>query len=426
MKKNSNTEKIDKEEKEIELVPIPFKKGDVIKNYSLMCEALGEKKAGGNTKIAQLEAWRLFFDWRKEGHAFHITDILSPHFVRSQDIKKNAKLYYDDMQKILLSMLRNDEFLNNGQAHYVSKSALIKSVGLCNDNYFYFFGNRDVLAKGGNHDGDVINDFYTRTHNMFKRDIRNILNGLRNRALIEYGETYVITPVNEIGHETYSDVDMLETRERKQYRKEPAREATDLEINIISEAKFSLLKSMNLSDMKQVYIFNRQEEFYRILNEILFSEYKMTNVYKAYKIWFPISIALYLEEHHDKDYFKLSDATLVRKKLGMSRYVKETFNDTTENVAKERELKESEAPHDEKFIKSSRSLCYNLAGAREKYFVEKYKNEILDSHQEKLEKEEKKSQNSLKGKIDFEPIDMLGDLESIEDAVDELSSIEEE
>lgn len=382
---------------EVNLIEFPFKVGDTIKNYGEMCEILGEKKVGGNSKIAQLDSWRLFFEWEKEGYSFVITKVLTPHFIRSSELKKNTKKYYEDMQKILLSMLRSEVFLNNGEAHYVSKSALIKAVGLSNDNYFYFFGNQDKLVDSEKYKESSVEDFYTRSYNMFKRDVRNILDSLKNRALIDFSETYVVSPLLETENREYSNVKRLELGNRSRFKKEMAREATDEEVSLITESRFIILTAMGLKDMRQVYMYNRKEEFQEKFDDYLFKQHRIANVYRAYKIWFPMSVALYLEEHHDKDYFKISSKELNSKRLSLAKLVRDSFNDSTEKVIKSRESEESELPYNTTFQKNLKSLTAHMAGAREQYQIIKFRNEI----ESKSEENRKKLQEEMSKSIEF-------------------------
>ena len=379
-----------KEKGEIELIPFPFKVGDIVKNYGEMCKALGEKKTSGNSKVSQLESWGLFFEWEKEGFAFRITKLITPHFVRSQDLKKMNKKYYEDMRRILLSMLRNETFLNNGNAHFVSKTGLIKAVGLCNDNYFEYFGDRNYLAKGRGLKEENVEDFYTRSYRMFKRDVEVILQTLRNRAMLDYTETYVITPVVEVECQKFTDAVELEKGEKVRFEKKHAREATDEEANIITEAKFAVLSTMGLKDVGHAIMFGREKEFQKKFKEVLFSEYQMTNVYRAYKIWFPMSIALYIENHVDKDYFKIDRTELIKKKENLSKFVRESFNETTDKVIASRKKTESERPHDTTFNKESRSLCFHLIGYRAQAITDKFNKEVeenIEEHHRKLKEE---------------------------------------
>ena len=52
-----------------------IKKGDVYKNYKELCSALQESVKGGDSKISQLKEWSRFFNWKRQGYKFIITEI---------------------------------------------------------------------------------------------------------------------------------------------------------------------------------------------------------------------------------------------------------------------------------------------------------------------------------------------------------------
>ena len=68
--------------------------GQVIKNYKTMCEILEEPYVGGKSKIIQLDKWKLYFDYSKDGVKFIINDIYTQEKTNKlkqalNDVKKN-------------------------------------------------------------------------------------------------------------------------------------------------------------------------------------------------------------------------------------------------------------------------------------------------------------------------------------------------
>ena len=49
--------------------------GMVVKNYEEMCRLLNQDIMAGNSKKAQLEQWRRYFDWESDGHKFIILTV---------------------------------------------------------------------------------------------------------------------------------------------------------------------------------------------------------------------------------------------------------------------------------------------------------------------------------------------------------------
>ena len=68
--------------------------GQVVKNYKTMCEILEEPYMGGKSRVIQLDKWRLYFDYSKDGVKFIINDIYTQEKTNKlkqalDDIKRN-------------------------------------------------------------------------------------------------------------------------------------------------------------------------------------------------------------------------------------------------------------------------------------------------------------------------------------------------
>lgn len=376
------------EKTEQEPVEFPFKKGDMIKNYKEMCDLLGEKYLSGKSKVAQLEIWNMFFGWKNIGHKFLIVELYSPHFINSSKIKNNSKEYYQDMQKILMNMLFNKEFMYVDNAHYVSKSALAKAVGLCNDNYFLYFRDQEKLAKGKNYDRENVSDFYIRSYRMFKRDTLNILKGMENRALLHFSETYVVTPVSLVTDDKKVDADNLDIQMSEKYVKEKTREATAEEIKLIIESKFAVLTTMGFANLSQIYAVGRQEEFKRALKDYLFEFHQMSNVFLAYKIYFPESVFMYLMENSSGS-VRLNNQEIINKKKNMANIIRKGFKESIEKTNLKRKEEGSSLPYGYKHKRNLVSMNSALIGLRTKLEQEKFNNEVNAELGESKRRQEK-------------------------------------
>lgn len=49
--------------------------GMTVKNYKMMCQLLGEKVVGGASKQIQIEKWKTYISWKRDGHAFIIEKV---------------------------------------------------------------------------------------------------------------------------------------------------------------------------------------------------------------------------------------------------------------------------------------------------------------------------------------------------------------
>ena len=83
-----------------------IKVGDVYNNYGLLCAALGEEKKTGDSKIAQLENWKRYFNYARDGYKFIITSIKDKDDVQKKVRKdrdlKTYKTLKDDIHIISL------------------------------------------------------------------------------------------------------------------------------------------------------------------------------------------------------------------------------------------------------------------------------------------------------------------------------------
>lgn len=67
--------------------------GQVVKNYKTMCEILEEPYMGGKSRVIQLNKWRLYFDYGKDGVKFIINDIYT------QEKTNKLKQALDDVKR---------------------------------------------------------------------------------------------------------------------------------------------------------------------------------------------------------------------------------------------------------------------------------------------------------------------------------------
>jgi len=118
------------------------KNGREIKNYSAMCKILGEKPTSGEGKKNQLDKWRMYFDYEREGHKYYIVEIYDDKTVKANEemnkTKKNMKhilersKYRKEIISVLLYLLKKENSDNIRQ----TKISLAKSCG---------FFNKDVI-----------------------------------------------------------------------------------------------------------------------------------------------------------------------------------------------------------------------------------------------------------------------------------------
>lgn len=365
-------------------IPMPLKAGDEFQNYKKLCEFLGEKVKSGDSKVSQLGVWKMQFNWEQVGRKYIIKEVYSPNFTSTHTILRTSKAHYHEMEKILLHMLKNKEFMYIDGAHYVSMSALAKAVGLCNNNYFDYFAKQEDLVIGRGYKSENVSDFYTRTYQLFKTDTLNILKGLKNRAMIEFVETYVVTPVEFMEESTKFNREEMALYKKELYKKLPPREATIEEYKEIQTAKYTVLQVMELSDMREVYLTKQQEKFNSGFEQLMLENYQKTHVYKAYRISFSEEVALFIEENVNKNEFNLNSQELIEKKRYITKTVKEEFHEKTEKLSDDRKENNPHKPNGYKFKREVRALGNTMLGIKGKIQEAKYRKETSEKVKENL------------------------------------------
>ena len=90
-------------------------RGNTVKNYGEMCKILKEKKTSGGGKIAQVERWKMYFNYEMQGHKFIITDVCDEKTVNeNQKAKKMSNIsarskYRNNVIPALLYLLSRAE-----------------------------------------------------------------------------------------------------------------------------------------------------------------------------------------------------------------------------------------------------------------------------------------------------------------------------
>ena len=61
------------------------------KNYKVICNTLGENIKGGKSKRLQLKDWERYFEWKKEGYKFIVTEIYNKPLPKPKDNRGKSK-----------------------------------------------------------------------------------------------------------------------------------------------------------------------------------------------------------------------------------------------------------------------------------------------------------------------------------------------
>lgn len=250
--------------------------GMIIKNYKEMCKMLNEEEKGGKSKQLQLEDWRRFFEYEKDGQKFNITDIFltplekSDNRGKSEGSRCNNSVYIKFIEILLLYML----YKKNNNPLVCTKNYLLLSLGMVDDNYISN-DYRKYLIKNNKFNRREIHEFDLRSYTILDRILFSALNSLKNRFLITWNQELHYVIENIYG----DDVDVV---------------ASNIDEEIYLTAKYDIAREIGIEEgdrdkydkLRDIFFHNKSELFYAKLKEKLFQEHGWKYTCIQYRIIF--------------------------------------------------------------------------------------------------------------------------------------------
>ena len=218
--------------------------GQVVKNYKELCALLGEEfKQGGDSRKAQLKEFARYFEWEKSGQKFLITDIYDTPLPKEDG--RNKGKYVKCIEIILLNYLSKQK----GYTYTLSKKKWWELLGMVNRKYDNV-SQEELLEIDPVITKFEIRQYYQRCNKKLEEILFSALRSLSSRKLIDWGiETVIVT---------------------RNQGKTHFRVANEFEKKMILRAeRYVLHKIMHLEKMFNVFAKQKQDEFYRLVNEIL-------------------------------------------------------------------------------------------------------------------------------------------------------------
>lgn len=249
---------------------ISLAENNSVRNYKTMCDLLEEEPTDGNSRKAQINRWKRYFEFHKEGQKFVIDEIYEEPFPTDDARKRREGLYVKYIELLLL------EFLSKQVDYKVTlgNKEMYRILGMTNDRYDIrnrmgstkaneilrqtIMNNEDKFAftnspKVSNFD---INNFYFRAEQKLNRILYSALRSMKDRFLIDYKKVNIIAEYNE------DDSQHLDYRESNAY-----------EDKIILEAKNKIIKEMGYDNMTEIMLRYKCDDFYEKFNEYIKEEY---------------------------------------------------------------------------------------------------------------------------------------------------------
>lgn len=269
---------------------IETKEDNTVKNYKLMCGLIGEDETTGNSKKAQLNRWKRYFDFYKDGQKFVINEIYDEPFATDDARKRKEGLYVKYIELLLL------EYLSK-QSDYkvtVGSREMYRILGMTNENYSirskmksiaanevirqtmaknesrFVFTNPPVISDFN------INNFYFRAEQKLNKILYSALNSMKNRFLIDYKKVNLIAELVELENGCrYLDY----------------RESTAYEDKLILEAKKLIISQMGYNNVTEIMLCYKCEEFYNSFNEYVKEHYGWERCYPQLRVVYIDDIA---------------------------------------------------------------------------------------------------------------------------------------
>ncbi len=264
------------------------KEDNTIKNYKIMCQLIGEEECTGNSKKAQINRWKRYFEFHKEGQKFVIDEIYDEPFPTDDARKRREGLYVKYIELLLL------EFLSKQVDYKVTlgNKEMYRILGMTNDRYDIrnrmgsakaneilrqtIMNNEDKFAftntpKVSNFD---INNFYFRAEQKLNRILYSALRSMKDRFLIDYKKVNIIAEYDD------EDSQHLDYRESNAY-----------EDKIILEVKNKIIKEMGYDNLTEIMLRYKCDIFYEKFNEYIKEEYGWDKCYPQLRVVYIDDIA---------------------------------------------------------------------------------------------------------------------------------------
>lgn len=159
--------------------------GQVVKSYKAMCELLGEKYKGGDSKKSQIKKWKRYFSYIEDGNKFIITEIYERPLEKATQERKG--IYNDIVQLLILDLLSKNE----GNL-IITKEKLTKKIGLTNENYSLGYINQSRMSEYLEVDNVILGDFYKVNTASISKILNKSIESLERKFIIDKQDVMMI------------------------------------------------------------------------------------------------------------------------------------------------------------------------------------------------------------------------------------------
>lgn len=286
-----------------------LKKGQVYKNYKEICLAMDDKVKTGAAKISQIEHWKSYFEFSRDGYKFVIEKVY-----KKPKGTMSRYGFINDLEELILDLLVQDE--NKGEV-FLPKSAMFRILNMTNDNYNFSRYHIPKLSIYVNINEEEIREFYNFSNSALTRSVENALTRLRNKSLVYWSTAMTFCqvdsniPINESGNikinkivQSYDDYgDPIYSFDVNGHIRYRHRAATKEETKKVLQMEREILDELDCRSKQEVIKRGKWKEFNSRIKEMIFDRMNILYYYDSYSI-------ICNEEHIYKIWTELKDLSL--------------------------------------------------------------------------------------------------------------------
>ena len=310
-----------------------LKEGMVVKNYKELCNLLNETVLAGDSKKAQVERWKCYFDFDRQGVKYIINEIFDEPYP-SLDARKNREgIYVGYIELLLMDYLSNKK----NYTAYLTKRQLYNLLGMTSCTYSEKRDKVKEIIDDVNNDNQTqiyksdVKEFYSRADLKLNSIINSALKSMKNKFLIEYSTEYVIC----FDEDNKSIIDCNSPTGYKVEHK--TKIANNYEIQQILDAQNIVANDMGYPTMSSVIIAGKTQAYFKALNDFVKTHFNWNGVYSRLKI---IYLSEAIKEKMPMVINKIQRLSRNDKRLCLNTEVVNALNRQAENkyAAYEKEL----------------------------------------------------------------------------------------
>lgn len=270
--------------------------GLVLKNYKHLCQVLNEPVKAGNSKKAQLKEFTRYFDYTTDGYKIIITHMYDQPLDKI-DGRGGATHYVAHSERMGSILLYLHSKKNIDGELFMPIHTLLKEMNMINSNYSFANSNRKKTSVYLDIGELVLEEFFDKTKQTFKRNVESMLDRLKNRVLIDWYKVKTVCVANgEVKKDSYGRIKInsqivvdeydnqhieltTETNTTVQFRP-----ATSYERELIVNVEWEVMNDLNCESKQEIVAKDKWKLFSKKVNEQLFNEANIIYHYDSYRI----------------------------------------------------------------------------------------------------------------------------------------------